>query len=398
VSAEGDGKSQELSFQIRDLKESLSLKDTMIKSLENTVEAVNAEIAKLREYANGSGPLAAEVKQLKMKIKEKDQRIKKLEAVKLTKEFAEEHKQLKKNNKALQGQLHELQLQFSSASDSALRTELSELRFDKEALESKLRKFAAHCQRLEDDKAGMALALRSCNIDTNEYDGDMNEAVIALCDKLTSLQEVESVRSRRNSGGNDRLESENVVLQAKLDRLVVSEEKLNERISRYQHEIDELRNRLKDVTENNSESVGENGEMSRKLRYLEQENLQLMFDVKTSKKQLQAAREEIEILRMNAMDNSTLDFGTVDFGSDSSQISKAMQPGKPSSKATSEPLTKAPLVDKTNKGAKHIDTRSTKQQLGKLPAATATDKLRPKAPGLGEAAIQGDETGECTQS
>jgi hypothetical protein len=56
-------------------------------------------------------------------------------------------------------------------------------------------------------------------------------------------------------------------------------------------------------------------EMSRKLRFLEHENLQLMLDVKSTKKQLQSARDELELLRVNAVEEPTLDFGTVDLGS-----------------------------------------------------------------------------------
>jgi hypothetical protein len=49
-------------------------------------------------------------------------------------------------------------------------------------------------------------------------------------------------------------------------------------------------------------------EKSRQVRYLEQENLQLMIDLKAIKKQLQNAKAELNMLRANkALDDDTVD-------------------------------------------------------------------------------------------
>ena len=126
-----------------------------------------------------------------------------------------------------------------------------------------------------------------------------------------------------------------------------------------------------------------------------------MFDVKTTKKQLQAAREEIEVLRMNAMDNSTLDFGTVDLGSDSSQLSKVVKPNRVPSQPKEFPkkAATAQLSDKTNVSSKEnsLNRIDQKRPGGRLQTVRTTS-LQSVAPGLGEAAVQGDETGECNQS
>lgn len=373
MSASGEMRSKEFGSQIKHLEMSVLKRDETIKDLKTSLE---------------------EMDHLKNKIKEKDQRIKKLQQFKLTKEFAEEHKQLKRDNKRLRDEIQTLQ---SEGSDSALRTEVSELRFDKDALEKKLRKFASHCQRLEDDKAGMINAMRSCNIDPEAYE-DLNEAVVHLCDQLASIQDNGSVASsRRSSRSSHGLERENEELKVKLDRFSVAEERLSQQVSRYQKELEDLRKKLK-ATSDSSDSAG-------KFRYLEQENLQLMHDVKSTKKQLQAAREEIEILRMNAMDNSTLDFGTVDLGSEtSSQMSKSLSKhSRESVKGGSRPppsssSKKAPLCDKTN--ARSESSQSKRPLVGRLPDSMVkrAKTTASAAPGLGEAAIQGDETGECTQS
>jgi hypothetical protein len=312
-----------------------------------------------------------------------------------------------------------LQSQLASiGSDSSLRTEISEVRFDKEALESKLRKFAAHCQRLEDDKAGTIDALRSCNIDL-EYEGGINEAIISLCDKLASKPGCKS------NTETERLQRENRTLQSKIEILAQSEETVAAKVADYQKEIQELKRTMKDA---NDDASGDKSEMGRKLRFLEQENLQLMLDVKSTKKQLQVAREELEMLRMNAVENPTMDFGAVDLGkSDTIELSEMVKSGqKVSSAATSNEnkrsrnsadssvpnksvttpakkrtrASKAALVESTNKIDKENGSiPGTKRQRLVLPKSD-TKSRNVAVPGLGEAAVQDSEnTGEeCKQS
>lgn len=278
----------------------------------------------------------------------------------------------------------------------SLRTEASELRFDKEALESKLRKFAAHCQRLEDDKAGAIDALRSCDIDV-EQEGDINDAIISLCDKLASKS------GREFNAEIDRLQQDNKTLQARIERLTKADEVVAKKADGYQREIKDLK---RTMTDKNDDVSGARSEMSRKLRFLEQENLQLMLDVKSTKKQLQTAREELEMLRMNVADSTTMDFNSVGLGGSGSvqkvcstetsnnenkrpRTSADATPGRKRARAS-----KAALVERTNQRDKESGTPGTKKQW------VALDKNRTNvaAPGLGEAAIDGDNTGECKQS
>ena len=363
------------------LSESLNHLESVLLRREETIKQLQSEINSTRQGLSNSTQLTQEIQHLKTKLSEKDQRIKKLQQFKLTKEFAEEYKQLKRDNIRLREEVAHLQ----SISDSALRTEVSELRFDKEALEKKLRKFAAHCQRLEDDKVGLMDTLRSCNINLSSYD-EIHQAIVSLCDQLASLQE-SSASSKVSLRGTHEQEKENQTLRTKLDRVIASEERLSEQVVRFQKEADELRKKLKTLSENSDSESATNSEASRKLRYLEQENLQLMHDVKTSKKQLQAAREEIEVLRLNTLDNSTVDIGTVDLGSHaSSEISSALSNHGPSSRQT---IKIAPLSDKTNMHADGTNRHGEKHN--RLESRSFT-------PGLGENSIQGDETGECNQS
>jgi chromosome segregation ATPase len=422
---------------IQQLKQEIDAKNQQIEKLDGIISALkqentsnSTELNKLKESSSisrkcGDADNAVEVDklcnkidQLSEQIKQKDKRLNKLEKVRLTRDQLENIRQLKADNINFERQCAKLtkeksalQSQFASVgTDSALMMEVSELRFDKKALESKLRKFAGHCQRLEDAKAGMADALRSCNIEL-EHDGDINEAIISVCDKLASLEEANSRGTFSVDSDHEHLQRENNTLQTKLQRLTESEDSLISNIAERQTEIEELKKTMKTMEDTNDDASGVKSEMSRKLRFLEQENLQLMLDVKTTKKQLQVAREELEMLRMNAVDNSTIDFGTVvDLGtSDTIELTDMMKPGKKdtdaenrrsrSSADSSKKRTvtsKGALAESTNIVDKVNCAPGTKRQRITVPDKT---KRKVAAPGLGEPAVQaGDDTGDCKQS
>lgn len=291
--------------------------------------------------------------------------------------------------------------------------ELSELRFDKEALESKLRKFAAHCQRLEDDKAGMIDALRSCKIDISD-DGDINESIIALCDKVTSLEETKS----RQTVDSTALESLNRKLRSTIEKAQESEKESLTRLESYKKKIHLLEKAMHD---RNEDASGIRSDMGRKLQFLEQENLQLMLDNKSTKKQLQLAREEVEMLRMNAADNPTMDFSTVDFGGSTIDFKGAVANAKESisltktmttPRATEKPgsarkssvkkrsfSSNTPLGDTTNSSRRSSRPPSGKKSRVDLPTSDSAIKRSRRTPGLGEATITDEEnTAECKQS
>lgn len=193
------------------------------------------------------------------------------------------------------------------AGHAELQIEISHLRFDNEALEKKLRKFATHCQRLEDDKATLIDSLRSCNIDLDNFNGDLNEAVIHLCDRLTSIDE-----TRPNKNKNERLEDENDSLRKKINELVQSEDRLVEELNMAKKDISKLKGQVAEAAKATASHVDKDSKIS----YLEQENLQLMEDIKCKEIQVRAAHEEMESLRLRVSDqNSTMDFGSVDLRS-----------------------------------------------------------------------------------
>lgn len=185
-------------------------------------------------------------------------------------------------------------------------TELTKLRFDKQALENKLRKFAAHCQLLEDERVSILQVLRSTKPDVVDHD-DIGKAIVTLCDNLASLEdecnqlaksedrasssliEVSSLRAQMSSLKSQVFEFEQEI--SKLSRSKVEQEEL---IASLKVALQEQR-ALGDHARQNAERL--EAEKCNQVRYLEQENLQLMVDLKDAKKQLHKTKAELSILR-----------------------------------------------------------------------------------------------------
>ena len=309
------------------------------------------------------------------------------------------------------------------ASGSSLQSEMNELRFDKDALESKLRKYAAHCQRLEDDKSGIIDALRSCNRDHGDV-GDINQAIVSLCDKLASLeQECETLTQAGRASDYESdihsLRNENSVLAQK-----VTEYK--EQLGTFKKEGAKLHQEFEN---SNSDANDTDSEKESKLRFLQQENLQLMLDLKSTKKQLQTAREDLDLLRINGGGEPTLDFGAVGLISSSSrslmdkdEISSAnskspsphtdsvskkpLKPTHNSSVALSSNRKRLNLSseipeDKENVSSRvHRGTSSASAKKPRVLGPGPEKKKNRAVPGLGEANQESDEIPkeECTQS
>lgn len=267
------------------------------------------------------------------------------------------------------------------------------MRFDKEALESKLRKYLSHCQRLEEEKAGIIDVLRSSQHD-DVFDGDISKTVVFLCDKLASLEEeCESLSKAQNQASFylkevDQLRESNGTLQSqisesrkKVDHLVRSEIGLKEALATLRGEQEELRS-MTDAAQGNAESV--ENEKSRQFRYLEQENLHLMLDLKSVKKQLQNTKAELNMLRAKALDDDTTELGVV-------AARQAAAP--PRSKVAPKGRPPSTPVDKENT----VNVSAT----GSSKARRAFGSIRkPRGtPGLGESFEQTEEnTQECKQS
>ena len=102
--------------------------------------------------------------------------------------------------------------------------------------------------------AGMADALRSCNIDIGVHKNDISKAIIHLCDRLTSIEQAHKNHAS-NAGRNCRsLEKQNQSMQQKIDKMTQTEQNLVEKLNQYRHEKAELQKLLevsKDKPSNN---------------------------------------------------------------------------------------------------------------------------------------------------
>ena len=181
-------------------------------------------------------------------------------------------------------------------------SELTKLRFDNEALERKVRKFAVHCQNLEDEKENIIQALG-----LKRPEDDISEAIFNLCDKLASLESECAATSKTESQvsatlleinqvreKNSTLRSQISDYHKKIDKLVRKEGEHNDLVASLRRELEELR-LLADSARGNAESM--ETVKGTQLRYLQQENSMLMAEVKAAKKQVTQMKAEIKILR-----------------------------------------------------------------------------------------------------
>jgi predicted nuclease with TOPRIM domain len=350
-----------------------------------------------------------------------------------------ENAELKKQCKTLQKDISRLKSQGSSCeSEMELRTEVSALRMDKECLEKKVRKFAMHCQRLEDDKAGMKDALRSCNVKVDDYDGDLSEAVIQLCDRLTSVEETHAKKAASLEQRDDSLQKENKKLHHEIQQLTAQ-------LHTSGLEINELSNSLKRRVGNSQEV----GELKDKLGRLEEEYLQLMQDHKALKKVYHETKMKLDVAFTNVNAETTVDFSvlgastavqpsssnnrstrsssakeqsqTMEFSSDTMELTEMARRyaghQAPSSsrmmvnaKQHSTKKNKRPALTESTNRSNHSkpegtqeDSTGTKRQRREVTRLSRDEGAKRRTPGLGESSSAGgsassENPAECNQS
>lgn len=292
-----------------------------------------------------------------------------------------------------------LQSQLSSSSSGPEDSELTKLRFDNEALEKKIRKFAVHCQRLEDDKENIIQTLGLKN-----PGDDISKAIVTLCDKLASLEkECDSLAKSESSASaslaeveqlrekNSSLKTQIAEYQKKIDKVVRSEVEQKEAVATLRREQEELRE-LAERARGNAESV--ESEKEGQLRYLEQENLNLIVDLKAAKKKLQDMKAEINMLRAQGagMLSDSVPFPP-QYEREASKTSTGNQ-SRGGTPATKRP--KTPAKEKENATNSHAK----KSAKSKPPRDnTSSTRRSDQRFGLGDAYAASEEnTTECKQS
>ena len=297
--------------------------------------------------------------------------------------------------------------------------ELASMKFAKDALETKLRKYAAHCQRLENEKTSVLDALKAVH-GSDIDDGDVTRAVISLCDKYTSLEdECEALMSAEKRASSylrelDHLREVNSNLQksfsdteSKLAMLTHSEADLARKLNEAKEKVSLLRkerDHLKVLAESERGNVADiESEKSRQVRYLEQENLQLMLDLKNAKQQIKATRAQLDAMQIAVVDDETEDLGNT--AADSLDATREDGGDMPSTNSFN-PLSPAdkenqPSNTATRGAVKTYGMESTRKRhfASVSRSAKKVRKTANRTLGLGEAgSVNEDHTGECKQS
>lgn len=288
---------------------------------------------------------------------------------------------------------HQLTLSSHTGPEAS---EITKLRFDNEALEGKVRKFALHCQQLEDEKENIIRALG-----LKRTGDDISKAIFNLCDKVSSLESECGAMSKPESHDAttpievDQLREKNTSLktqisdyQKKIDKMVREEAGHRDIVAALRRERDELKRYADGVR-----GKAENFEMenSSQLRYLQQENSTLMAEVKVAKKQMAQMKAEIKVLR-DQCNASLSEFVLLPKhqGKESKQLSHPQSRCTPSRHQSKTPGTN----EENSANNKNDPTKS------KTPRTIRSSTRRNKHHiGLGEAfAATEENTQECKQS
>jgi ribosomal protein L29 len=156
--------------------------------------------------------------------------------------------------------------------------DVTQLRFDKAASESKYRKLLHRCQELEEEK-GTCLAVLRRNQQSID-DKDFVECIVSVCDQLTSDL---SQRSSLSSELEDAVKAKRLLETTVRDQSLLIESLQTER-------------------EKSSLVSGRIQDLQDKLHHLEQENFTLMTEKKELKKKCQKTLKELTVLRTKVSD------------------------------------------------------------------------------------------------
>lgn len=183
----------------------------------------------------------------------------------------------------------------------------------------KLRKYVQHSERLEKERSGVMSAISSCNVEDIVGD-NMEEMVVSLCEKLTSVEEECDALANSEEKATEYL-AELDSLRVKYDELeqeLEENEESNRELSRAnadcklclkkaQDKITALmkdKESLQSLAESAKGSVSElQSEKRRQMQYLENENLQLGDELKKTKMELQMTKAELDAVQKNAFCN-----------------------------------------------------------------------------------------------
>lgn len=267
---------------------------------------------------------------------------------------------MKKENEQLRQQYDTLLAAAGESSD------ITKLRFDKEAIETKFRKVASRCQELEEEKEVCLNVLRRHLPGVDDV--NLVSSVATVCDRLTS-----DVKHRASSHF-DEFGKEKSQLETTVEAQKAELHSLSATVASLQNELVQRKKA--------SASDHDTLELQQKVHFLEQENLNLMNEKKALKTKYHQAWKELNRLRMGGADDTTMDLQMLKKQHESLKRHVTSEECQPSSKRTKfqDPLrsTKAQTPVKPNAPAKHTPAKHqvSKSQLSAEPNRKRVDQLQ----------------------
>merc|ERR1740139_137619 len=398
--------------------------DELERRLRKGVQDVDKENgAMIISYRAEIKSLNRELKELSNELKAKDLRIKKLESVRLTRDQIVALKKLKEERAIFEAEAREYKDKFKLSEKEiiSLRTsirddkgasstdvnEIESLKEAKKALEIKLRKYAAHCQHLEHEKSNVIEMIKSCIISKKsrsaETEDDFIGFVEAICEKLRKVEEECSIslNTSEERAASYRKElnlsrKENSMLQSDMSEFQRSFSKKMEDVTKTLKDVIEEKKSLhrqcdeyQKMVKNAKANVLDLGtEKGRQVRYLEQENLQLMLEVKTAKREAQNARAECAAMtHCYSNDNNTMDLSKICLDASITNISEKEN-------ITSKNQS---LISPQNSSSYDIQMLSSTSSSTKV-RKSGTPKRRLRTLGDDGTDLHGEDVSECKQS
>jgi chromosome segregation ATPase len=257
----------------------------------------------------------------------------------------------------------------------------------KEATELKLRKYAGYIKQVEEERSIAYQAMKRVGFSFNEE--DFVGSISTICERLVSMkEECERAKScllevRHGCDSAESLDKKIVETENQLKQVLREKQDIQLKLEEASHVIESLQ---KVTDELSLQFSSKESEQNRQISYLEKENLQLMHDLKNTKKEAQKLRIEIEGIHRGVQQETTEDL-----------------------KGLSLDLIAAPVFEKLSSETSEVKKISTKASpptpigsvLDILPSTGEdTDRSRFRqsyAPSLGESNDE-EATGECRQS
>jgi len=304
--------------------------ETLKEKLAKAESAQSSSLGRIQEE-----DLQAEVTELKSTLREKDERIKKLEKSKITKSQIANIQKLKDERSQFLAEAKEAKARVEELENSKPRRgglreradvsadqsqQLEKAQDDLKQCENKLRKYVQHSERLENDRKGVLAAISSANVGDITGDGIV-EMVESLCEKLTSVEE--ECEELANSQGKaaeyltelDSLKEKYSLLEMEVQTYEENDTKLTSALSeckanlkRATEKIAQLmtdKESLKAMAESAKGNISElQAERRRQMQYLENENLQLGDELKRTKKELSQAKSELDVVQKDILNGN----------------------------------------------------------------------------------------------